>query len=116
MGLYDRSGFGMMPQTTSGPTVGSLEDAILMEHRLSRYEKEKALQQLRRDLGGVPRSTPLMDVVSRIGGGVLGMIVAQFMSMGTIGQILTTMAGYGLGKAVGDFYNGQNDDDINWVR
>ena len=115
MGLYDTDSFGMTGPRRPGPTVGSLEDAIQIEHSLSQLEKREALEQLRRDLGNVSRSTPLMAVIPRIGGGILGMIIARFFNMSLAGQVLTTLGGYGLGKAVGNFYN-NNDDGINWVR
>lgn len=88
-----------------GFTVGSLEHAILSEMRLDDTEKKYALQRLQMDTGFASPDTPVThDMLSRLGGGVLGMIVAQMLGLGGVGMGIAGMAGYGLGRTMADFY------------
>jgi len=107
-----KQSFGMLTGAQPGLTVGSLEQAIAIDQRISNYEKQQAIMQIRQDLGGVSSHTPLSSVLHRIGGGVLGLIIAKYFGMGTVGQILSSVAGYGMGKVVSDFYDNNNGPRI----
>ena len=117
--MYKRSSFGMIPTPMQGPTIGSLEDLIMGDQLMDMSRKRMALQRLRQETAGLPRQTPLQLVMSRLGGGALGYVIAKFFGMSPVGQMLTTMAGFGLGKTMGDFYAAEQDKEkwgLNWIR
>lgn len=90
-----------------GPTVGTLEHAILTDMRISDAEKSFALRRMMLDLGNPSSGTPLSSgMLSRLGGGALGMIVARLLGTGNIGMAVGGLMGFGLGKMIVDFYTG----------
>ena len=91
-----------------GPTVGTLEHAILTDMRLNEFEKRNALQQLNYDTGYAAPDTPLHQVVGLLGGGVLGMMVARLIGLGSVGMGIAGIAGVGIGKTISDFYLNQS--------
>ena len=99
------SGGGLM---SVGPTVGTLEHAILTDMRLSEFEKRYALQQLNMETGYTAPSTPLHEVAGMLGGGVLGMMVSKVIGLGPVGMSIAGIAGVGVGKMISDFYLNQS--------
>jgi hypothetical protein len=97
-------------------TVGSLKHRILSDPFLSAYDKQKTLQELNRELRNQPDSTPLYAILSRVGGGALGLLVAKYFNMGLPGQVVATAAGFGVGKTLSDFYRSMTDPRSNVVR
>ena len=91
-----------------GPTLGTLEHAILTDMRISDFEKRFAVQKLQQETGYASPSTPLSSVIGRLGGGVLGAMVARMMGLGGVGMGIAGIAGYGVGKIVSDFYLNQS--------
>jgi hypothetical protein len=97
-------------QGSVGPTLGTLEHKIMFDARLDAAEKEFIMQQVKREVGfSTPSATPLADLLPRLGGGVLGFLVAKYFQMSLPGQVISTMAGYGIGKVIGDFYKATTD-------
>jgi hypothetical protein len=90
------------------PTLGSLEYQILMDQRLSSWERELVLGNLRAEVGPVSKDTPLRDLAGRIGGGVLGWLVSKYFGMGVLGQSISALAGYGIGTQMRNFYTAMN--------
>jgi len=90
---------------TTVPTVDTLEQHIMMDQQLGMLEKQQIMQQLARELGSISKSTPLAQVVGKLGGGVLGWLIAKYFKMGIVGQAISTFAGYGIGKQIGNFYD-----------
>ena len=88
----------------SGPTVGTLEHAIMHDAKMAEYDKQVALMKLKQDTGYAPSNTPLSGLLGGMGGGALGVVVAKYFGMGAVGQILSSLAGYGIGKVISDFY------------
>ena len=99
-----------------GPTLGSLEHKIMMDSTLAAWEKDIIRQKVRQEVGfSTPSSTPLAELLPKLGGGALGFVVAKYFQMSVPGQVISTLAGYGIGKVLGDFYNAgsgflQNDN------
>ncbi len=87
------------------PTLGTLEHHIMMDNRLSAWQRDFVIRNLRAEVGQAPASTPLAPLLGRLGGGVLGWLVSKYFSMGPVGQMVGTAAGYGIGKVIADFYN-----------
>ena len=92
------SSYGMMPGAVSGPTIGSLADAIMHDASIDAIQKQMAIQQLQSMAAGMPEGTPLSTLIFRMGGGLLGFLVAKYFKMGPVGQVLATTAGYGIGR------------------
>ena len=89
----------------SGPTLGTLEHKIMMDTRIDNYQKQFIIKQIKQEVGTfTPSSTPLSQVIPKIGGGVLGYLIAKYFNMSLPGQIISTAAGYGIGKVIADFY------------
>lgn len=90
------------------PTIGTLEHAIMVDQRLTAFERRYALQKLQMETRFAPPSTPLnSSILSSLGSGVLGAIVARMLGLGGLGVGIAAVGGYGLGKAIADFYLNQ---------
>lgn len=102
----------MMPVSgahSTNPTIGTLETLLLRDTFLSQLEKEQAMAKLKAELRYMPASTPLTpQLLSKLGGGALGMVIARYLRMGFLGSVLTAAAGYSIGKVISDFYTPGN--------
>lgn len=92
----------------TGPTLGTLEHAILTEMRLSAFEKRYALERLQQETRYASPSTPLNNILGSLGGGILGAMIARMMGLGGVGMGIAGIAGYGVGKIISDFYLNQS--------
>lgn len=102
----DFSAFG---QFDTVPTIGTLEHHILIDQRMAAAEKQRVLQQLEAEVGSLPKSTPLTSILGRLGGGFVGWLVAKYFNMGPVGQVISTVAGFGIGKQLQGVYNAMNE-------
>jgi hypothetical protein len=103
----EKQAFGMFNQRQSyGPTLGTLEHHIQMDQRLDQWERDFVMRHLRSEIGPTPqgKNTPLMDILPRVGGGVLGFLIAKYFKMGALGQAISTAGGYGIGATIAGFY------------
>lgn len=87
------------------PTIGTLEHHILIDQRMAEWQKQQVLSQLNAEVGHLPKSTPLASVVGSLGGGIIGWLVAKYFNMGPVGQVISTAAGFGIGKQLQGAYN-----------
>jgi len=77
----------------------------MVDSRLEAWEKEFIVQRVKQEVGySTPSSTPLAQLLPKLGGGALGFVVAKYFQMSIPGQVISTLAGYGIGKVIGDFY------------
>jgi hypothetical protein len=90
---------------SSGPTLSDLEMRIKTDQALSEWERQQTLNKLQREVGMASPNTPLRELVLKIGGGVLGFLVAKYFKMGVVGQAVAAAAGYGIGKVMNNFYD-----------
>lgn len=84
-------------------TMGDLEEAIVTDSSLGYGERRNALAALRALSPRYNDSTPLSQIISGIGGGVLGLVIARYLRLGGVGQAIATATGYGIGSAVHGF-------------
>ena len=98
--------FGYVGPFRTGPTLGTLEAEIMQDEALAWSDRMAALQKLRLDVGPVPRSTPLRAILRKLGGGILGYLVAKYFGMSPTAQALSALAGYSIGSTINDFYRG----------
>jgi hypothetical protein len=87
------------------PTIGTLEHHILIDQRMADWQKQQLLAKLNAEIGHLPKSTPLVSIIGSLGGGLIGWLVAKYFSMGPVGQIISTAAGFGLGSQLQGAYN-----------
>jgi hypothetical protein len=103
----EKQAFGMFGTPRNfGPTLGTLEHHIQMDQRLEQWERQFVINNLNREIGHVPqgKSTPLSEILPRVGGGVLGFLISKYFGLGAIGQALATAGGYGVGATISGFY------------
>ena len=100
-----KQSFGMFGSMNTGPTLGTLEHKIMTDARLNSWERSQVRQIIRQETRNAPSSTPLKSILPGLGGGALGYLVAKYFSMGGVGQAISTMAGFGIGKTIANFYN-----------
>jgi hypothetical protein len=93
----------------SGNSLASLHQGILVDKHLSDAEKLWASQNVQQDLGNPSLQSQLKQHLPHLGGGFLGYQVGKYMDMSLPGKVITTAAGYGVGKMVHDFYQGYNN-------
>jgi F0F1-type ATP synthase assembly protein I len=86
------------------PTIGTLEHHILIDQRMAQWQKQQLLSKLNSEVGHLPKTTPLSSVIGSLGGGIVGWLVAKYFSMGPVGQVISTAAGFGLGKQLQGVY------------
>ena len=91
------------------PTLGMLEQQIRVDNTLSQTQKDSALQMIALQTANAPPSTPLRDLLPRLGGTLLGWLISKYFGMGLVGQAVASVAGYGIGKVLGDAYTSFTD-------
>jgi hypothetical protein len=89
-------------------SLANLHHGIMVDNALSQAERQYASQHVQMDLGNPSLQTPLSGMLPKLGGGFLGYQVGKFMDMSMPGKVVSTAAGYGVGKMVHDFYQGYN--------
>lgn len=87
------------------PTIGTLEHHILIDQRMAAWQKQQLLSKLNAEVGHLPKTTPLASVAGMLGGGIIGWLVAKYFNMGPVGQVISTAAGFGIGKQLQGAYD-----------
>jgi len=103
--------------TNPQPSLFDFHAAIQADKALDNAQKLFASKAVQADLGAPSLSTQLTQVLPQLGGGFLGYQVGKYMDMSVPGKVITTAAGYGVGKLVSDFYQGYSkaiSNDTSW--
>lgn len=100
-----KEAFGMFD---GGPTLGDLTQKVSSDPGLDHMARQQVLQQLRSETRNASPNTPLKGMLPQLGGGVLGYLIAKYFSMGPVGMAVSTMAGFGIGKTVSNFFKATN--------
>ena len=85
---------------TSGRTLGDLYAEIRRDMGLSPDEKAQLMGQIKGMVGYANESTPLSALMMKGLGGIIGWLIAKYFGMGPVGQMVSAVAGYGLGSAI----------------
>ena len=93
----------------SGPTLADLVQHILIDRGLTDQERQELLQQIQMFVRGAAGTTPLSSLMSGGLGGILGQQIGKYFGMGLVGQLLSSAAGFGLGRTVYDKLNAPAD-------
>lgn len=92
-----------------GPTLGDLVDAIQADRGLTAVESQQLLAEVQRLAGAHSDSTPLSSLMFSGFGGILGYLISKYFGMGNIGQAVSAMAGFGLGRSLFNAMNAPPD-------
>lgn len=88
-----------------GVTLADLYRAIRADTGLDTGSKATLIDQIAAAAVGMGDTTPLSAVMYRLGGGIIGQLIARYFGMGLLGQATAALAGYGLGGALQRFMN-----------
>lgn len=88
--------------TRGDPTLGDLLRAIDRDVGITLLEKSTLKQRIKQHAGAASEQTPLRSLPYSLTGGILGSIIAKYFKLGTMGQLLSSAAGFGVGRALHD--------------
>ena len=97
-----------------GLTLSDLIAAIRRDPALSNFEQQRLISQIEGVTRGAPPSMPLTVLMAGGLGGVVGVLISKYFSMGPVGQTISAVVGYGLGKAVYNAFNRPPDLNPGW--
>lgn len=92
-------------KTAQQPSLYDLLVAIRADRGLTDSERQDLLNKLRDTLGPVPASTSLSTLQAMGLGGTVGVIASRYFSMSPMAQLVSALAGAGLGASM---YGKQN--------
>lgn len=89
-----------------GPTLGTIEHAIMVDARLDALQKRRLMEAMLRDMNYPDASAPLTPgLLSRLGGGLAGAILMRLLGAGAggaaIGGIVGLLIDYYLRRQTG---------------
>lgn len=88
-----------------GKTLEDLYIAIRADSGLSPAERQRVLSQVQGMVGFSGSNTPISALMYKGLGGALGYLISKYFGMGPVGQVISAIAGYGLGKVLNDQLN-----------
>ena len=83
-----------------GRTLGDLFQAIRQDTTMSHARRAQVINQLKGVTGFMGPNTPLSALLHRGLGGIIGWLISKYFGMSPVGQIISTMAGFGIGRAI----------------
>lgn len=83
-----------------GKNLGDLFQAIRQDTVMPIGQKARVISQVKGVTGFMDPSTPLSALLHRGLGGTIGWLLSKYFGMSPVGQIISTMAGYGIGRAI----------------
>jgi hypothetical protein len=81
-------------------TLSDLMTAIRADVGLDVPDKMALIQQIQGLVGNAQLSTPLSELMYSGLGGVLGFLISKYFSMSPVGQLMSSLAGAGLGRTL----------------
>jgi len=94
----------MMPMVR-GKTLQDLYVAIRADAGLPSMQKAQVIGQIRGMTQSANESTPLSALLHKGLGGMIGWLIAKYFGMGPIGQLVSAVAGYGMGNVLNNQLN-----------
>lgn len=88
-----------------GKTLEDLYIAIRADSGLSVAERSQLMSQVQGMVGFSGSSTPISALMYKGLGGALGYLISKYFGMGPVGQVISAVAGYGLGKVLNNQLN-----------
>jgi len=90
-------------------TLGDLYAAIRRDMSLGPNERARLMGQIKGMVGYANESTPLSALMMRGLGGIIGWLISKYFGMGVVGQMVSTVAGFGLGSVINNQLNKPKD-------
>lgn len=87
------------------PTLSDLYNAIRADGGLDIVERAQLINQIKGMTGYEDGSTPLSDLMSKGLGSAIGWLISKYFGMGVVGQLVSTLAGYGIGSKLNSYLN-----------
>ena len=91
---------GMPPKTLT-----DLYQAIRADAALGFDEKAQLINQVKGLTGYASDSTSLQALMSKGLGGAIGWLISKYFGMGAVGQLVSSLAGYGIGSMLNNHLN-----------
>lgn len=118
--MYDaRQGLGKQSQMWSGSSLGGrtlydLYREIRADGGLSEFEKQRLINQVEGVTRGSPPGTPLGVLMAQGLGGTIGWLISKYFGMSTVGKVVSSLMGAGLGRKLYDQYNKPPPEAPGW--
>ena len=96
------------------PTLQDLFKAIRGDPGISIIEQARLINQIKSLTQHANGSTPLSALMARGLGGTIGWLISKYFGMGSVGQIVSTLAGFGIGKSIHDQLNKPPNPTPGW--
>jgi len=88
-----------------GKTLEDLYLAIMADPGLPQPDKSQLVSQVKGMVGFASSSTPISTLMARGLGGMIGWLISKYFGMGPVGQLISSLAGFGLGNAINNQLN-----------
>ena len=88
-----------------GKTLEDLYNAIRADTGLPLDQKGQLINQVKGMTGFAGGNTPLSALLLKGLGGSIGWLISKYFGMGAVGQLLSTVAGYGIGSTINNQLN-----------
>jgi len=95
-------------------TLQDLYAAIRADAGLPPVEKLGLINQLQGMTAGMPGSTPLSALMYKGLGGVIGWLISKYFGLGPVGQLVSTLAGAGIGSVINRQLNRPAAGTLGW--
>ena len=89
-----------MAPMVRGKTLQDLYIAIRADAGLPTTEKAQVIGQIKGMTQWANESTPLSALLHKGLGGMIGWLIAKYFGMGPLGQLVSAVAGYGIGNTI----------------
>jgi hypothetical protein len=89
-----------------GLNLGMLMAAVMSDPSLSQVEKITQQSALRRATGFAPEGTQVSQLLQGGAGALIGVLLARYFGFGGVGQAVSGVSGYGLGRWLGNMMSG----------
>lgn len=88
-----------------GPTLTDLYNAIRADAALGFQEKAQIINQVKGMTGYASDGTALQALMAKGLGGTIGWLISKYFGMGAVGQLVSSLAGYGIGSMINNHIN-----------
>lgn len=92
--------FSFYNPALQGKTLEDLFFAIKADVALDDARKQQLMNQIKGVTTGMPTNTPISALMLRGLGGMVGWLISKYFGMSPVGQLVSTVAGFGLGVAL----------------
>ena len=113
--MFNTKSFSKFAQSYFGTGIGrphtlnDLYNAIRADAGLGVDQKAQIINQVKGLTSYADGSTSLESLMTKGLGGAIGWLISKYFGMGAVGQLVSTMAGYGIGSLINKHLNEPSD-------